>query len=55
MRISKEMAKGINDQISYEASSANAYIAVGSWCERIGYDGSVPSSLNSLQKKMDIC
>ena len=40
MRISKEMAKGINDQISYEASSANAYIAVGSWCERIGYDGS---------------
>jgi len=36
MRISTEMAKAINDQISYEASSANAYIAIGSWCERIG-------------------
>ena len=40
MRISAEMAEAINDQISYEASSANAYIAIGSWCERIGYDGS---------------
>jgi len=40
MRISLEMAKAINDQISYEASSANAYIAIGSWCERTGYDGS---------------
>ncbi|MGC2571248.1 MAG: ferritin-like domain-containing protein, partial [Candidatus Nitrosopolaris sp.] len=40
MRISTEMAKAINEQISYEASSANTYIAIGSWCERIGYDGS---------------
>src|ERR1700739_1317849 len=40
MRISREMAKAINDQISYEASSANAYTAIGSWCERTGYDGS---------------
>jgi ferritin len=40
MRISKEMTKAINDQISYEASSANAYISIGSWCERTGYDGS---------------
>jgi len=40
MRISTEMTKAINDQISYEASSANAYIAIGSWCERTGYDGS---------------
>jgi ferritin len=40
MRISSEMTKAINDQISYEASSANAYIAIGSWCERTGYDGS---------------
>ena len=40
MRISSEIAKAINDQISYEASSAYAYIAVGSWCERIGYNGS---------------
>jgi len=29
MRISTEMAKAINDQLSYEASSANAYIAIG--------------------------
>jgi ferritin len=40
MRISSEIAKAINDQISYEASSTYAYIAMGSWCERIGYDGS---------------
>jgi len=40
MRISTEMTKAINDQISFEASSANAYIAIGSWCERTGYDGS---------------
>lgn len=40
MRISTEMEKGINDQISYEASAINAYIAMGSWCERTGYDGS---------------
>ena len=40
MRISSEMAKAINDQISYETSSTNAYIAIGSWCERTGYDGS---------------
>ena len=40
MRISPEIVKAINDQISYEASSSYAYIAMGSWCERIGYDGS---------------
>ncbi len=40
MRISSNMAKAINDQISFEASSANAYTAIGSWCERTGYDGS---------------
>lgn len=40
MRISSEMEKAINDQISYEAFSANAYTAIGSWCERIGYEGS---------------
>ena len=40
MRISSEMTRAINEQISYEASSANAYIAIGSWCERTGYDGS---------------
>ncbi len=40
MRISSEIAKAINDQISYEASSTYTYIAIGSWCERTGYDGS---------------
>ena len=34
------MIKAINEQISHEAYSANAYIAIGSWCERVGYDGS---------------
>src|SRR6187431_173660 len=40
MRISSQMAKAINNQIAYEASSVHAYIAIGSWCERTGYDGS---------------
>ncbi|MGD1837066.1 MAG: ferritin [Nitrososphaeraceae archaeon] len=40
MRISSQMEKALNNQISYEASATNAYIAVGSWCERTGYDGS---------------
>ena len=40
MRISSQMEKAINDQISYEASAINVYVAMGSWCERIGYDGS---------------
>ena len=40
MRISSQMEKAINDQISYEASGTHAYIAIGSWCERTGYEGS---------------
>jgi ferritin len=40
MRISSQMEKAINDQISYEASAINVYVAMGSWCERIGYEGS---------------
>ena len=40
MRISSQMEKAINDQISYEASSTNAYVAIGSWCERTGFEGS---------------
>lgn len=40
MRISSQMEKAINDQISYEASAINVYIAIGSWCERSGYEGS---------------
>jgi ferritin len=39
MRISSQMEKAINDQISYEASAINVYVAMGSWCERIGYEG----------------
>lgn len=40
MRISSKIAKAINDQIAYEASATQAYVAIGSWCERNGYDGS---------------
>jgi ferritin len=40
MRISSELAKAINDQISYEASGTYAYVAIASWCERTGYGGS---------------
>ena len=40
MRISSQMGKAINDQISYEASATNAYVAIGSWCERTGFEGS---------------
>ena len=40
MRISSKTAKAINDQIAYEASATQAYVAIGSWCERTGYDGS---------------
>ena len=34
------MAKAINDQITLEPLSANAYAIIGLWCERTGYDGS---------------
>ncbi len=40
MRISSKITKAINDQIAYEASGTHAYLAIGSWCERTGYDGS---------------
>jgi ferritin len=40
MRISSELTKAINDQISYEASGTHAYVAIASWCERTGYNGS---------------
>ena len=55
MRISTEMAKAINDQISYEASSANAYIAIGSRCERIGYDGSSAFFFEQAPEENGIC
>jgi len=40
MRISSKMAKALNDQIAYETSATNAYLAIASWCERTGYEGS---------------
>src|SRR6476620_6598190 len=40
MRISSKIIEAINDQIAYEASATYAYLAIGSWCERTGYDGS---------------
>lgn len=40
MQISSEMVNAINEQISHEAYSGNAYVSIGSWCERVGYDGS---------------
>ncbi len=40
IRISSQMTEAINNQIAYEASAVHAYIALGSWCERTGYDGS---------------
>ena len=40
MRISSQMVDAINNQIAYEASGISTYIAIGSWCERTGYEGS---------------
>ena len=40
MRIPSNMAKAINDQITLEPLSANAYAIIGLWYERTGYDGS---------------
>jgi len=31
------IAKAINDEISYESSAIQTYIAIGSWSERIEY------------------
>ena len=39
MRISSQMEKAINEQIAYEASATYAYVAMGSWCERTGFEG----------------
>jgi ferritin len=40
MKMSSALAKVLNDQIAMEANAVNAYLAVGSWCELTGYDGS---------------
>lgn len=53
MQISSDMIKAINEQISHEAYSANAYIAIGSWCERVGYDGSAKFFLEQAAEEKD--
>ena len=40
MKMTSTLTKALNDQIAMEANAANAYLAAGSWCEIIGYDGS---------------
>lgn len=55
MRISSKIAKAINDQIAYEASATHAYVAIGSWCERTGYDGSAAFFLSKLMRRIHIC
>ena len=39
MKISKNMQKALNNQISLEASASNSYMAMASWCEVTGYEG----------------
>ena len=39
MKISKNMQKALNNQISLEASASNSYMAMASWCEITGYEG----------------
>ena len=38
--LSKKIEKSLNDQILYEASASNQYLAMASWCENNGFDGS---------------
>ncbi len=39
MRISTKMKKALNEQIELEASASNTYLAMASWCEITGYQG----------------
>ena len=39
MKISKNMQKALNNQITLEANASNSYMAMASWCEVTGYDG----------------
>lgn len=39
MKISAEMKKALNDQITLEAAASNSYLAIASWCEVTGYQG----------------
>ena len=40
MKISSKMKKALNDQIAMEANASNTYLAMASWCEITGYEGS---------------
>ncbi|MGB0855934.1 MAG: ferritin [Nitrosopumilus sp.] len=40
MKISPKMKKILNDQSALEANASNTYLAMASWCEITGYDGS---------------
>ena len=39
MRVSRKLAKMLNDQIAMEAGASNHYVAMASWCEYVGYGG----------------
>ena len=40
MKISTKMKKAIDDQSALEANASNTYLAMASWCEITGYEGS---------------
>ena len=40
MIISRNLIKALNNQIAMEASASNYYLAMASWCEITGYEGS---------------
>ena len=46
MKISKKLAKSLNDQISWEAYASNYYLMAASWCERTGYEGAAKFFFN---------
>ena len=37
--LSEKVNKVLNDQIAMEAYASNAYLAIASWCEQKGFDG----------------
>ena len=39
MSLNKEVEKALNEQIAEEASSSHAYLAMASWAENEGYEG----------------
>ncbi len=40
MKISTNMKKALNEQVALEANASNSYLAMASWCEVTGYQGS---------------